>query len=95
MLRTLTPIALLLAVIATAVVGVCELTEVRRLQYEIWTQEARRQRAEQRLKRLAAAARAARVPRSLMPAGDHPASHRAWNWEQSEVLDDGAGERVR
>jgi hypothetical protein len=65
-MKWVTPFAMLLAVLATAVVGVCELAEVRHHEYRVWGLERRRAAAERRILRLGAAARAARTPRVLL-----------------------------
>ncbi|MGE0192665.1 MAG: hypothetical protein AB7T63_11575 [Planctomycetota bacterium] len=65
-MKSLTPFAMLLAVLATAVVGVCEQAEIRHYEYRVWELEGRRRSAERQILRLEAAARAARAPRVLL-----------------------------
>ena len=65
-MKSLTPFAMLLAVLATAVVGVCEQAEIRHYEYRVWELERRRHSAERQILRLEAAARAARAPRVLL-----------------------------
>jgi len=58
--------AVLLAVVATAVVAVCQHSETRHLQYRVWQLERRRERLERDRRRLRAAIEAARTPRRLL-----------------------------
>ena len=64
----MTTLALLAASVATAVVGICEFTQVRSLQYRVWSLERRRDQIERRIQRVGAAARARRTPRSILAA---------------------------
>ena len=63
-----TTLALLAAAAATAVVGICEFTQIRALQYRVWSLERRRDLIERRIQRVGAAARARRTPRSILAA---------------------------
>ena len=63
-------IAVLLAVVATAVVAVCEHTEIRRLQYRVWKMERRSARLGRSIQRMEAALSAARTPRTLLTQWD-------------------------
>ena len=67
-MKWMTTLALLAATVATAVVGVCEFTQVRSLQYRVWNLERRRDKIERRIQRVGAAARARRTPRSILAA---------------------------
>lgn len=71
-MRTATTIAVVLAVVATALAGVKEQAESRRLQVEIPRAERRRDRLERRLR--AAEAEVSRLlsPRSLLSELDGP-----------------------
>ena len=65
--------AVLLAVVATAVVTVCQHSETRQLQYRVWKLERRRERLERDRRRLTSAIEAARTPRRLLGTSQHPA----------------------
>lgn len=67
-MKWMTTLALLAASVATAVVGICEFTQVRSLQYRVWSLERRRDQIERRIQRVGAAARARRTPRSILAA---------------------------
>ncbi len=58
--------AVLLAVVSTAVVAVCQHSESRRLQHRIWQLEKRRLRLEKQAQRLESAVEADRTPRRLL-----------------------------
>lgn len=58
--------AVLLAVVATAVVAVCQHSETRHLQYRVWRLERRRERLDRDRERLRAAIQSARTPRRLL-----------------------------
>ena len=65
-MRWALPIAMLLAVVGTALVGVLEHAQLRALEYQVASLERRRIVAERRMQRLAAAALSVRTPRSLL-----------------------------
>lgn len=67
-MKWMTTLALLAATAATAVVGICEFTQVRSLQYRVWSLERRHDKIERRIQRVGAAARARRTPRSILAA---------------------------
>lgn len=67
-MKWMTTLALLAAAAATAVVGVCQFTQVRSLQYRVWRLERRRDHIERRIQRVGATARARRTPRSILAA---------------------------
>jgi hypothetical protein len=69
-MRIALTLAVLLAVVATALVGVCQHSETRRLRNRVWRLERRSDRLERQRQRLAAAADAARTPRRLLEARD-------------------------
>jgi hypothetical protein len=69
-MRAAVTIAVLLAVLATALVAVCQHSETRRLQYRVWQLERRRERLERKYERLARAIAATRTPRRLLSARD-------------------------
>ena len=58
--------AVLLAVVATALVAVCQHSETRRLQYRVWQLERRSERLERARQRLDLAIRNTRTPRRLL-----------------------------
>ena len=58
--------AVLLAVVATAVVTVCQHSETRHLQYRVWRLERRRERLQRDKERVRAAIESARTPRRLL-----------------------------
>ena len=62
--------AVLLAVVSTAVVAVCQHSESRRLQHRIWQLEKRRLRLERQAQRLESVVNAARTPRRLLVESD-------------------------
>lgn len=62
--------AMLLAVVATALVAVCQHSETRRLQRHVWQLEKRRVRLERQAERLSAAIQATRTPRRLLVEHD-------------------------
>jgi len=64
--------AVLLAVVATALVAVCQHSETRRLQYRVWQLERRSERLERARHRLQLAIEATRTPRHLLTALDGP-----------------------
>jgi len=63
-------VAVLLAVVSTAVVGVCQHSESRRLQHRVWELERRRMRLEREAERLEFAIESARTPRRLLQEHD-------------------------
>ena len=65
-MRILVTAAVLLAVVSTAMVAVCQHSETRRLQHRVWQLERRRERLERTRRRLVAAIEAARTPRRLL-----------------------------
>lgn len=65
-MRILVTAAVLLAVVSTAMVAVCQHSETRRLQHRVWQLERRRERLERTRRRLIAAIEAARTPRRLL-----------------------------
>lgn len=69
-MRVAVTIAVFLAVLATALVAVCQQSETRRLQYRVWQLERRRERLERRYERLARAIAAMRTPRRLLSDRD-------------------------
>ena len=72
-MRTATTIAVVLAVVATALAGVKEQSESRRLQIDIPRLERRRDLLERRLRAAEASVARALSPRSLLTALDEPA----------------------
>jgi hypothetical protein len=62
--------AVLLAVVGTALVAVCQHSERRRLQRCIWELDRRRERLEREALRLDAVVEAGRTPRRLLEARD-------------------------
>ncbi len=62
--------AVLLAVVATALVAVCQHSETRRLQHRVWQLERRRVRLEKQAQRLAGTVEALRTPRRLLVEHD-------------------------
>ena len=62
--------AVLLAVVATAVVTVCQHSETRHLQYRVWRLERRRERLQRDRERVRAAIESARTPRRLLVEHD-------------------------
>jgi hypothetical protein len=69
-MRLLVTAAVLLAVVSTALVAVCQHTETRRLQYRVWQLERRSERLERARLRLGAAVAAGRTPRRLLEDQD-------------------------
>ena len=69
-MRVAVTIAVLLAVLATALVAVCQHSEIRRLQYRVWQLEHRRERLERKYERLTRAIEATRTPRRLLTERD-------------------------
>ncbi len=69
-MRLVLTVAVLLAVVATAMVAVCQHGETRRLQRRVWQLEQRRIRLERCAQRLRAAIEATRTPRRLLVARD-------------------------
>ena len=65
-MRILVTAAVLLAVVSTALVAVCQHSETRRLQHRVWLLERRRERLERTRHRLESAIEAARTPRRLL-----------------------------
>jgi hypothetical protein len=65
-MRVAVTIAVLLAVVATALVAVCQQREMRRLQHDVWQLERRKERVERGRRGLAAAVEATRTPRHLL-----------------------------
>ena len=68
--------AVLLAVVATAVVAVCQHSETRHLQYRVWQLERRGERLERDRRRLRGAIGALRTPRRLLREHDFDAPPR-------------------
>lgn len=71
-MRTATTIAVVLAVVATALAGVKEQSETRRLQIDIPRLERRRDLLERRVRAAEASVARALSPRSLLTALDIP-----------------------
>jgi hypothetical protein len=69
-MRALLTPAVLLAVMATAMVAVCQHAETRRLQHGVWQLEKRKASLDRTCRRLAAEVRAMRTPRRLLEALD-------------------------
>ena len=65
-MRVAVTVAVFLAVLATALVAVCQHSEIRRLQYRVWQLEHRRERLERKYERLTRALEATRTPRRLL-----------------------------
>jgi hypothetical protein len=65
-MRIAVTFAVLLAVVATALVAVCQHSETRRLQYRVWQLERRSERLERTRHRLTLAIEATRTPRRLL-----------------------------
>ena len=65
-MRAVVTIAVLLAVVAMALVAVCQHSETRRLQHEVWQLEKRKERIERERERVAASVASRRTPRSLL-----------------------------
>lgn len=65
-MRVVVTIAVLLAVVATALVAVCQHSETRRLQHDVWQLEKRKERLERERRRVAASVSARRTPRNLL-----------------------------
>ncbi len=65
-MRFVVTFAVLLAVVATALVAVCQHSETRRLQYRVWQFERRSERLERARHRLQLAIEATRTPRALL-----------------------------
>lgn len=65
-MRIAVTVAVLLAVLATALVAVCQRSEIRHLQYRVWQLERRRERLERMYERLTRAIEATRTPRRLL-----------------------------
>jgi hypothetical protein len=68
--KLLVTASVLLAVVATALVAVCQHTETRRLQYRVWQMERRSERLERSRLRLGASLAAGRTPRRLLEEHD-------------------------
>ncbi len=68
-----TIIAVLLATVATAMVAVCEFTEIRRIQYQSYKVERRSEQTERRILRLRGSIEALTTPRRLLEHLDAPA----------------------
>ena len=64
-MRAALTLAVLLAVVAVAMVAVCEFSEVRRLRYRLWESERRRDSLSRQLRELDASIGARSTPRSL------------------------------
>ena len=69
-MRLAVTIAVLLAVVATALVAVSQHSETRRLQHRVWQLEQRRIRLERQADRLQTAIEAIRTPRRLLVEHD-------------------------
>ena len=69
-MRFLVTIAVLLAVVATALVAVCQHSETRRLQHQVWQLEQRKVDLERARRRLEAAVEETRTPRRLLAESD-------------------------
>ncbi len=65
-MRAALTLAVLLAVVAVAMVAVCEFSEVRRLRYRLWESERRRDSLSRQLRELDASIGARSTPRSLL-----------------------------
>lgn len=65
-MRVVVTIAVLLAVVATALVTVCQHSETRRLQHDVWQLERRKQRLDRSRRALEGAVEASRTPRRLL-----------------------------
>ena len=63
-------VAVLLAVVSTAVVAVCQHSETRRMQHRVWELERRRMHLERQAQRLESAIEAGRTPRRLLVEND-------------------------
>ncbi len=69
-MRTVLAICVLLAVVGTAAVTVCQRAQIDRLEVEVWQMERRRDRLERESRRLSAALSQTRTPRSLLDEFD-------------------------
>lgn len=69
-MRFLVTISVLLAVVGTALVAVCQHSETRRLQHSVWQLEKRKLELERSARRLEAAVAATRTPRRLLTSRD-------------------------
>lgn len=65
-MRFAVTVAVLLAVVSTALVAVCQYSESRRLQHRVWQLERRRIRLERQADRLQSVVEAGRTPRRLL-----------------------------
>ncbi len=65
-MKVVVTIAVLLAVVATALVAVCQHSETRRLQHDVWRLERRKEDLQRERRRLEAAVEASRTPRRLL-----------------------------
>jgi cell division protein FtsL len=63
-------VAVLLAVVATAVVSVCQRAQARHLKAEVYELERRHERLDREIRRIGAALEQARTPKSLLEAHD-------------------------
>lgn len=66
-------IAVLLAVVAIALVTVCQHSETRRLRHDVWKLEQRKERLERSRRGLQGAVEAGRTPRHLLVAHENEA----------------------
>ncbi|MDA1195069.1 MAG: hypothetical protein O2894_07775 [Planctomycetota bacterium] len=69
-MRLMLTIAVLLAVVATALVGVCQYSETRRLEHDVWQMEKQRDRLERARRGLEATIEERRTPRHLLTQHD-------------------------
>lgn len=69
-MRFVVTVAVLLAVVATALVAVCQHSETRRLQHRVWQLERRRIRLERQAHQLESMVEAGRTPRRLLVEHD-------------------------
>lgn len=69
-MKVVVTIAVLLAVVAVALVTVCQHSETRRMQHEVWRLERHRERLERSRRQLQGAVEAGRTPRRLLEAHD-------------------------
>ncbi len=69
-MRVMLTLGVLLAVVGTAAVTVCQRAQIDRLEVEVWQLERRRDRLERELRRLDAALARARAPRGLLEEAD-------------------------
>jgi len=87
-------IAVLLAVVATAVVSVCQRAQARHLQAEVYALERRHERLEREIRRIGAALAQARAPKSLLEAHDHMAAEARDALWRSAACDEVHGDGV-